>query len=132
MDYCVLDPNTNVCIDKTVLNDVSDFSVYQSIHPGRILAPDQTGEIGWTWTGSGWQEPEIEVTEEQLWEGIRRMRKGYLTKYIDKINAVRWNTFTDSQRAEITEFRQALLDVTNQAGAPTNVTWPTVPDFLRK
>ena len=34
---------------------------------------------------------------------------------------------SDSKVAEWKTFRQALRDIPNQAGFPTNVTWPTKP-----
>ena len=38
-----------------------------------------------------------------------------------------WATSDRTMTAEQTAYRQALRDITNQAGFPTNITWPTKP-----
>ena len=60
---------------------------------------------------------------------IRAERNYLLQTVVDPIvsNNLRWNDMTDSQRTEWTDYRRALLDITDQSGFPQNVTWPTVP-----
>ena len=38
-----------------------------------------------------------------------------------------WATSDRTMTAEQTAYRQALRDITGQAGFPTNITWPTKP-----
>jgi len=59
---------------------------------------------------------------------VRADRDGRLTE-VDAIagNALRWADLTSAKQAEWSTYRQALLDVPQQAGFPTDITWPTKP-----
>ena len=39
-----------------------------------------------------------------------------------------WATADRTMTAEQTEYRQALRDITDQAGFPADITWPTKPE----
>jgi hypothetical protein len=39
-----------------------------------------------------------------------------------------WALSDRTMTAEQTAYRQALRDITDQAGFPTNITWPTKPE----
>jgi hypothetical protein len=43
-------------------------------------------------------------------------------------NSLRWNSMTDAQRQTITDYRQQLLDISEQSGWPHTIEWPTPPD----
>lgn len=60
---------------------------------------------------------------------VRAERDYLLQTVVDPIvsNNLRWTDMTDAQRTEWTDYRRALLDITDQSGFPQNVTWPTVP-----
>lgn len=60
---------------------------------------------------------------------IRSMRDASL-EIIDKVNPVWYNTLTDQQKTELTLYRQALLDVPQQSGFPSNVNWPIKPSWI--
>ena len=59
---------------------------------------------------------------------VRADRDVRLTE-VDAIagNALRWADLTSAKQAEWSTYRQALLDVPQQAGFPTDITWPTKP-----
>ena len=57
------------------------------------------------------------VTEEQ----VRRERDSLIAE------TDWWATSDRTMTAEQTAYRQALRDITGQAGFPTNITWPTKP-----
>lgn len=59
---------------------------------------------------------------------VRADRDARLTE-VDAIagNALRWADLTSAKQAEWSTYRQALLDVPQQAGFPTDITWPTKP-----
>lgn len=61
---------------------------------------------------------------------VRAERDRRLVQEVDPIagNALRWAALTDAQRQAWAEYRQALLDVPQQAGFPYNVTWPAKPE----
>jgi hypothetical protein len=39
-----------------------------------------------------------------------------------------WGTSDRTMTAEQTAYRQALRDITDQSGFPTDITWPTKPE----
>ena len=59
---------------------------------------------------------------------VRADRNGRLIE-VDAIagNALRWADLTSDIQAEWATYRQALLDVPQQAGFPQTVTWPVQP-----
>ena len=60
--------------------------------------------------------------------GVRADRDYRLVE-VDAIagNALRWADLTSAKQAEWSTYRQALLDVPQQAGFPNSITWPTKP-----
>lgn len=65
-------------------------------------------------------------TEKQLTDWARAVRD-------EKLAASDWTQFADAplspaKKAAWTEYRQALRDVTMQAGFPNSVTWPSAPN----
>jgi len=62
------------------------------------------------------------------WE-VRRDRDIILETEVDPIvlNPLRWGAMTAEEQQKWKDYRNALLDITEQAGFPENVTWPTKP-----
>ena len=62
--------------------------------------------------------------------GVRAERDGILATVVDPIvsNALRWADLTAAKQAEWTQYRTDLLNVPDQAGFPTDITWPTKPE----
>ena len=58
---------------------------------------------------------------------IREERDKRLKLYIDTLNPIRWNALSSTKQTEWATYRQALLDIPDQAGFPNSVTWPTKP-----
>ena len=50
-----------------------------------------------------------------------------LDEVVDKMNPMRWETFTEVQKQAWRDYRQALLDVPQQDGFPETVEWPVPP-----
>ena len=74
---------------------------------------------------------DIAIVTELKEDNIRIQRNGLLNesdkemmKLLD--NATSWSDFI-TQRAAWKTYRQALRDVPQQEGFPTNITWPTEP-----
>ena len=125
MRFCVIDKTTNMCINIVELNSAEEFIPYNS---NTELATDQTGEIGWIWDNTKWVNPNKPVaTDEVISQRIRNKRDVLLKKHVDRINAVRWNSFTEEQKKEWEAYRLNLLDIPEQAGFPHNVIWPQIP-----
>jgi hypothetical protein len=67
--------------------------------------------------------------DEAAAQTIRAERDMKLSTEVDPIagNALRWAALDDAAQASWAAYRQALLDVPQQAGFPHDVTWPTRP-----
>jgi hypothetical protein len=61
---------------------------------------------------------------------VREKRDRRLVTEVDPIvsNALRWADLTAAKQAEWTQYRTDLLNVTDQAGFPHDITWPTKPE----
>lgn len=61
---------------------------------------------------------------------VRGQRDFLLTNEVDPIvsNNFRWAEMTAEKKAEWSAYRTALLDITDQAGFPHDITWPTKPE----
>ena len=69
-------------------------------------------------------------TEEELARDVRNTRNAKLSK-TDYLVASDYS-ISEKNLAEIKIYRQALRDITEQAGFPENVIWPDVPRFFCK
>ena len=61
---------------------------------------------------------------------VRADRDNILATEVDPIvsNPLRWADMTADKQAKWSAYRTALLDITNQAGSPHDITWPTKPE----
>ena len=59
----------------------------------------------------------------------RNYRNNLLTE-IDGVNPIRYASLTTEQQTELITYRQALLDVPQQMGFPTDISWPAKPLWL--
>jgi len=68
--------------------------------------------------------------EEVLTEQMRTQRDALLAQ-LDAIvnNPLRWAEYTAEQQAALAAYRQALLDVPQQEGFPSEIDWPEMPAF---
>ena len=85
-------------------------------------------EEGWDYVDGVFTPPKPYVPTE---EEIRAIRDKLLIELDEVVlNPLRFASFTDEQKAELATYRQALLDVPQQAGFPSDVTWPEKPTFI--
>ncbi len=71
---------------------------------------------------------DLEAIEmEQLTREVRAHRDSLLKEVVDTMNPMRWETLTELQKDAWRAYRQALLDVPQQEGFPTNIVWPEAP-----
>lgn len=63
------------------------------------------------------------VHEEQFEAGLVRQARNEFLAETDV-----WGLSDYPTTAEQTAYRQALRDITDQAGFPTDITWPTKPE----
>jgi len=57
----------------------------------------------------------------------RERRDQLLRDTVDTINPMRWESMSPQQQDAWRSYRQALLDVPQQAGFPLSVIWPEQP-----
>lgn len=73
-------------------------------------------------------------TDEELYAmaatSVRRQRDSLLMSKVDPIvsNPLRWAELSADQQQAYVDYRAALLNVPQQAGFPTDITWPTKPE----
>lgn len=67
--------------------------------------------------------------DTQAAAAVRAERDMKLATEVDTIagNALRWSALTSDQQQAWADYRQALLDVPQQAGFPHEVVWPVKP-----
>jgi len=72
--------------------------------------------------------PSKEEILEQLNNEARAKRKQLLETIVDPVvsNPLRWNDLTSDQQQAYKDYRQALLDITDQDGYPETIEWPTL------
>ena len=66
-------------------------------------------------------------TIEELSQRARAHRDSLLKEVVDTMNPMRWEALNEPQKQDWRDYRQALLDVPQQEGFPTNIVWPTIP-----
>ena len=73
--------------------------------------------------------PTQEELDAQAAAAVRHQRDMLLANEVDPIvsNPLRWADLTTEQQNAWSAYRTALLDITDQAGFPHSVTWPTKP-----
>ena len=104
-------------------NIVSNIAVSNSALEDNWFLVDDTVKIGDTKDGDTYTSPP--PSEEEM----RDIRDRLLAQDVDPLvtNSLRWGELTDSKQAEWTQYRTDLLNVPQQEGFPTNITWPTKP-----
>lgn len=73
--------------------------------------------------------PTQEELDAELSAELRSERDQKLAEEVDPLvtNPLRWAELTEAKQAEWTQYRTDLLNLTDQAGFPNTVTWPTKP-----
>jgi hypothetical protein len=87
------------------------------------LINGETGGIGWLWDGETLTPPpEPQKTADELQAEARAQRNRLLS-------ASDWTQVADApvDKAAWATYRQALRDISAQAGFPATVVWPTQP-----
>lgn len=92
--------------------------------------PDETidNDALLTMIGSDY-EAYVAPTAEELLQNrkdLQREERNARLEALDVLvlNPIRYNAASDAKKAEFATYRQALLDVPQQAGFPDSITWP--------
>ncbi len=125
MRKCIIDQQTNQCVNVIVLEDHEQF---RSANINHIISPRHDGEIGWYLVDNEWvfdPPPSLDVASEAI-----KMRNKYL-RYTDKYVLPDF-PLSDELRSAIISYRQQLRDLPDQLGFPDNIVWPEQPfDILK-
>lgn len=84
-------------------------------------------DIGYLWDGLSFRRPAVDIDAASA--AARNHRDHLLATFVDPYagNVLIWAGLHPLKQAEISAYRDALLDVTKQAGFPLNIVWPAVP-----
>lgn len=78
----------------------------------------------WNINTKSWQL-DIATFADQL-----RTQRSWLLSQIDRVNPIWYASLTTDQQTELQAYRTDLLNVPQQSGFPTNITWPSKPAWL--
>lgn len=76
------------------------------------------------WPSKSW------VLDTEATGNLIRQYRNELLGLIDRVNPVWYNALSTEQQQELQQFRQQLLDITQQPGFPATVVWPSKPAWL--
>jgi hypothetical protein len=123
---------SNGIVQNKVLADAAeDLSSFPEVYP---ISDDALVDIGWTFSdGVFAAPPPLPIDPSVAAINVRTERNRLLTTRVDPMvmNSLRWADLSTEQQGEVAVYRRALLDITDQAGFPTEVTWPAVPAFMQ-
>jgi len=124
MRKCIIDQQTNQCVNIIVLEDGIPFNSGNN----HILASRHDGEIGWVLTNDEWVKEQ--PSEPDYAANAIKIRNKYL-QLTDKYVLPDF-PLSEDLKAAIVSYRQQLRDLPEQAGFPNNIVWPEQPfDILK-
>ena len=68
------------------------------------------------------------LVHERAIKEKRQERDELLRKVADAMNPMRWEGLSEPEKQAYRDYRQALLDIPQQAGFPENIKWPVKPE----
>ena len=92
---------------------------------GWVICPDGVG-VGWSFDGSGEPLPPPPDTEGEA-ARVRAQRNTLLVESDVMVLPDRWAAMTPEQQQVWATYRQALRDISDQAGFPWTIDWPVQP-----
>lgn len=79
------------------------------------------------WTITDASQDLIDERLSETARSVRTERDALLAASVDRINPMRWETFSEPEKDAWRAYRQALLDIPDQPGFPFTINWPTAP-----
>jgi hypothetical protein len=116
--------------NKVLADSAEDLLEFPEV---QWIADDAIVDIGWGFSdGVFTAPPPVPVDPATAALDARKRRNEILVNTVDPyvMNSLRWADLSAEQQGEIAAYRRALLDITDQAGFPLEVTWPTLPAFM--
>ena len=120
----------NTCMDVEINHPVYGWIPYYLTSWDEDMTVDNDAVLALI--GSNFEAyvpPTQEELDAQAAASVRAQRNSILVNEVDPIvsNPLRWADMTTEEQNAWAAYRIALLDITDQAGFPHNVTWPTKP-----
>jgi len=109
------------------LSDPSDEII--ATYPVGTIEVTQRPSHLHTYEGGAWVPPSDAVYDEWKATEVRAERDSLLASKVDRLvsNPLRWASMSAETQASWVTYRQALLDIPQQAGFPRTVSWPVAP-----
>jgi Phage tail assembly chaperone protein len=109
--------------DEYILEGVADYNT-QYIKNKEItnLPIKPEGEYYFDYTTEQWV-----FNREKAEKDTKQKRDKLLAEGPDRISPMWWSSMTPEEQQAWTEYRQALLDITEQPNYPQEIVWPTKP-----
>jgi hypothetical protein len=124
MRKCVIDQQTNQCVNIIILDDDVPFNSSNN----QILASRHDGEIGWHLIDGEWVKEQL-PEPDAAFAAIQRRNK--FLRITDKFVLPDF-PLSDDLKVAIVNYRQQLRDLTDQSGFPNSIVWPEQPfDILK-
>ena len=94
-----------------------------------IIATPQRPDCYHEWVDGAWVENTTEKTAQKTIEE-RGERDKRLSLHVDPVvsNPFMWATLSAEKQGEWTQYRTDLLNVPQQSGFPSSISWPSKPD----
>lgn len=97
----------------------------RQIRPLPARPPSQS-QVSWRWNPAAqtW-----EYDQSKTDQNARKIRETLFAE-VDKVNPMWFESMTAEQQQQVREYRQAIIDLTDQPGWPRDITWPVKPAWL--
>ena len=75
-----------------------------------------------------YSEADLQRIQDSHKRKAREDRNNELSRTVDQINTLMWESMSEEKKNAWRAYRQALLDVPQQPGFPYNIQWPVKPE----
>lgn len=114
--------------DGESILEVEENKPYQYVANGQLIdmPPKPDGFYDFDYVTKQWV-----VNEASAIAWVNANRNELLKNGPDRVNPMWWGSMTAAQQSDVTTYRQALLDITNQFGYPMDIEWPAIPSVFK-
>lgn len=112
---------------ESIIEGEADF-LTQYIVDGAVvdLPKKPAGEYKFDYVTKAWEFDSAAAEAKALAKRNQVLKDGP-----DRVNLMWWASMSPADQTAVTEYRQALLDITQQPGYPMEITWPDLPDVFK-
>jgi hypothetical protein len=140
-NYTIYNPDTGQILSQFSCDDavtaqlnLQGQTYIEGNYPGNVYYIDQGQAVALPdCPGPGYEfdyTNKIWIANTSQLSFLSRSTRDQLLSAVDRVNPVWYASLTADQQQELVAYRQALLDVPQQAGFPTEIEWPAKPTWL--